>query len=126
MLGARDAGDGCGDADRERRDVFFCAARSALDEVFEMTVDANVLAPALEHLKDGAFGVSIRETNGSVLIERVDPVISTAEVAELLGVSGETVRRMADSGRLHPIKTPGGMMRFRKSRLVADLARLER
>lgn len=90
-----------------------------------MTVDASVMGPVVEHLRDGAFGVRISEDAAGVLIERVDPVLSAREVAAFIGVSDDTVRRMADKGQLHPIRTRGGMMRFRKSRLVADLSRME-
>jgi DNA-binding transcriptional MerR regulator len=49
------------------------------------------------------------------------------EVAELIGFSASTVRAMARKGLLHPLKSKGmsGSLRFRKSRLVADMARME-
>lgn len=92
-----------------------------------MTVDASILSPALEHLKEGAFGVRIRERAGEVLIERTDPVLGVDEVAEWIGLTPATIRQMAAKGLLHPIKSKGvsGSMRFRKSRLVADFKKLE-
>ncbi len=97
-----------------------------------MTVEAEdiaaIFSAALEHLKDGAFGVLIRNLPDGVLIERVDPVLSVAQVAEFLNLSEDTIRQMEDRGQLHAAKTKGrsGVLRFRKSRLVADLATLER
>lgn len=88
---------------------------------------AAVFSAALEHLKEGAFGVSIRNLPDGVLIERVDPILGAGEVAELVGFSASTVRAMAKKGLLHPLKSKGmsGSLRFRKSRLVADLKRME-
>jgi len=91
-----------------------------------MTLNSDVLDPVFAHLSEGAFGVSIVQKDGRILIERVDPILSTKAVADLIGVSGDTVRRMADRGQLHPIRTRGGMMRFRKSRLVADFSKMEK
>ncbi len=88
---------------------------------------AAVFSAALEHLKDGAFGVSIRNLPDGVLIERVDPLLNVSEVAEIIRFTPATVREMARKGLLHPIKSKGfgGSLRFRKSRLVADMKRME-
>lgn len=92
-----------------------------------MTLDASILSPALEHLKEGAFGVSITESAGCVTIERIDPMLDVDQVAELMGFNASTIRQMADKGLLHPIRSKGraGSLRFRKSRLVADFAMME-
>lgn len=92
-----------------------------------MKMNASIFANVLEHLKDGAFGVLIKDDMGGVLIERVDRAIGVEEVADLIGFTPSTIRAMARKGLLHPLKSKGlsGNMRFRKSRLIADMARLE-
>lgn len=47
-----------------------------------------------------------------------DPVYRTAQVAELLGVSDDTVRRLGDSGRL-PYRTTSGGQRVIEGRALA-------
>ena len=44
-----------------------------------------------------------------------DPLLTPAEVAELLRVHPRTVTGWALSGRLPSMKTPGGRIRFRRS-----------
>lgn len=92
-----------------------------------MTIDAATLAGSMEHLNAGALGVRICEEAGVVLIERLDPILGIEDVSELVGFVPATIRAMVRKGLLHPIRSKGrsGSMRFRKSRLIADLARLE-
>lgn len=56
--------------------------------------------------------------------ERLD--MSTAQVAQRLGVSAGTVRRWADAGHLPTYRTPGGQRRFSAERVEAFLAMLSR
>jgi excisionase family DNA binding protein len=49
------------------------------------------------------------------------PVMTIREVARLLRVSADTVRRLSDSGRLTSFNTPGGHRRFRLSHVKAFL-----
>ncbi|HQP38007.1 MAG TPA: helix-turn-helix domain-containing protein, partial [Polyangiaceae bacterium] len=42
-----------------------------------------------------------------------DRLMSTGDVAEVLGVSEATVKRWADAGTLSCIRTPGGHRKFR-------------
>lgn len=44
-----------------------------------------------------------------------EKMITTTEVAEMFGVSGQTVRRWINDGKLDAIKTPGGKLRVRAS-----------
>jgi len=92
-----------------------------------MKFDESGLEPIFAILADGAFGVSFKETEDGILIERVDPILSVAEVAKWLGWSESTIRRMEKKNLLHALKSKGrsGSLRFRKSRLVADLKRME-
>ena len=92
-----------------------------------MKLDASGLEPIFAMLADGAFGVSFKETEDGVLIERVDPVLSVAEVAKWLGWSEPVIRTMEKKNLLHALRSKGrsGSLRFRKSRLVADLNRME-
>ena len=59
-------------------------------------------------------------TNGPVSVELDVPHYKMGQAAQLLGVSTDTVRRWADSGRIKATRVPGG------SRSIdgADLARL--
>ncbi len=92
-----------------------------------MKIDDSVFAQILGYLKDGAFGVSIKEITDGILIERVDPVLTVDQVSEWMQFSPSTVRAMEKKGLLHAVKSKGasGALRFRKSRVVADLARAE-
>jgi len=49
-------------------------------------------------------------------------LLSTAQVAALVNVHPETVRRWCDSGRLRAIRLPSGVWRVRRSDLDALLA----
>ena len=72
--------------------------------------------------------VSITERpDGSIFIEKHDPVLGVDEVAKMVGFTASTVRGMARKKLLHPLKSKGlsGSLRFRKSRLLADLKRIE-
>jgi excisionase family DNA binding protein len=56
-----------------------------------------------------------------------EPLLTTKQVQELLQVSHETVRRLANSGKLPSIKTQGNHRRFLKSevnKLLQQQARL--
>jgi hypothetical protein len=102
--------------------------RYGLDEVGgKMTLDAATLTNSMEHLNAGALGVRICEEAGAVVIERLDPLIGIDEVSELVGFVPATIRSMVRKGLLHPVRSKGrsGSMRFRKSRLIADLRRIE-
>jgi len=44
-----------------------------------------------------------------------EKMITTTEVAEMFGVSGQTVRRWINDGKLDAIKTPGGKLRVKAS-----------
>jgi len=48
-----------------------------------------------------------------------DKLLTPAEVAALFNVDPKTVTRWAARGRLHPVMTPGGHRRYRKSEIVA-------
>jgi excisionase family DNA binding protein len=50
------------------------------------------------------------------------PLLTAREVADLLGVSSETVLRWTRKGELPAIKLPGGAIRFREDALEAWLA----
>jgi excisionase family DNA binding protein len=52
----------------------------------------------------------------------VSPLLTTREVAELLGVNPETVLRWTRRGELPAIRLPGGAIRFRTDALDAWLA----
>lgn len=51
------------------------------------------------------------------------PNLTPAGVAEMLGVSAETVSRWADDGVLPFFRTPGGHRRFRRSDVRSLLER---
>jgi excisionase family DNA binding protein len=48
-----------------------------------------------------------------------DRLLTPAEVAGLFGVDPRTVTRWATSGRLTPVRTPGGHRRYRRSEVLA-------
>jgi excisionase family DNA binding protein len=48
-----------------------------------------------------------------------DRLLTPAEVASLFGVDPRTVTRWATSGRLSPVRTPGGHRRYRRSEVLA-------
>jgi excisionase family DNA binding protein len=48
-----------------------------------------------------------------------DRLLSPGEAATILEVSPQTVRRLADSGRLASVKTPGGTRRYPKTEVQA-------
>jgi excisionase family DNA binding protein len=50
-----------------------------------------------------------------------DELLSAAEVAELLQVADETVRRWAAADRLPHIRYPSGQIRFRRADIEAIL-----
>lgn len=92
-----------------------------------MTLDYSVLSKAFEHLCNGAQAVDITEVDGRVRIESIDPVLTVAEVSRMLQYSPAKVRYLERIGKLHAAKGKGtgGSLRFRKSRIMADLARME-
>lgn len=49
-------------------------------------------------------------------------MLSRQQVADLLGVHYDTVRRWEDTGALTPVRTPGGRVRFHadEARKLAD------
>ena len=49
-------------------------------------------------------------------------LLTARDVAELLGVSAETVLRWTRKGKLPAIRLPGGALRFREAELEAWLA----
>ena len=51
-----------------------------------------------------------------------DRLMSTGDVAEVLGVSEATVKRWADAGTLNCIRTPGGHRKFRLRDIAMHLA----
>jgi hypothetical protein len=75
----------------------------------------------------GVYALSIREVDGGADIEIRDPIHTVESLAELLGFSEETIRNMERLGILHAIKSRGigGSLRFRQSRVYADLRRAE-
>jgi len=48
--------------------------------------------------------------------------MTTAEVAAVFGVTSKAVTRWANTGRLHPIHTPGGTRRYLRTEVDAWLA----
>jgi len=50
------------------------------------------------------------------------PLLTAREVAELLGVSAETVLRWTRRGELPAIRLPGGAIRYRETELDTWLA----
>jgi excisionase family DNA binding protein len=50
-----------------------------------------------------------------------DRMLSTGEAAAILEVSGETLRRWAEAGRITHIRMPSGQLRFRPEDLAAIL-----
>jgi excisionase family DNA binding protein len=54
--------------------------------------------------------------------EQADLLLDTAQVAEKLGVSEETVRRYARTGSIASIRLPGGTRRFKTSVIDAVIA----
>ena len=54
-------------------------------------------------------------------------LLTTSEVAELIAVSADTVRRWVDEGHLVPaFRLPGGGLRFRRSDVEAAFAITDR
>jgi len=51
-----------------------------------------------------------------------DELLTTAEVAELAGVSKITITRAVKAGRITPLRTPGGHFRFRRGDVDALLS----
>lgn len=56
-----------------------------------------------------------RRYKGAVLWRK--PLLTTGEVAKLLGMSRETVRLWCKTGKLKAIRTPGGQYRIPRSEL---------
>ena len=50
-----------------------------------------------------------------------DPVLTTGQVAELFGVTAQTVHAWTEAGKLPHFRTPGGQRRFRRSEVEALL-----
>ena len=65
------------------------------------------------------------DRGGAVAAEAVDELLPLSAVAEALGVSPSTVRRLADQGALPGTRTEGGHRRFRRSE-VQRIARERR
>lgn len=51
-----------------------------------------------------------------------DDLVTSAEAAELTGVSKMTILRAVKAGRIKPLKTPGGHFRFRRGDITALMA----
>jgi len=49
-------------------------------------------------------------------------LMTTAEVAAVFGVTSKAVTRWANTGRLHPIRTPGATRRYLRAEIDAWLA----
>ena len=92
-----------------------------------MMISREAMREVLGELRGGAFGVKITEQADCMVVEPFDPVLSIEEVAELMRLSTGRVRALVRAGVLHPFKSDGtsGTARFRKSRLLADLSKLE-
>ncbi len=75
----------------------------------------------------GVYSVSVREVEGGVDLEINDPVHTVDSLAAELKLTPATIRNMERIGILHAVKTKGrgGSMRFRLSRVYADLHRAE-
>jgi excisionase family DNA binding protein len=58
-----------------------------------------------------------RPGGGDLVLD--DRLLTPAEVAGLFGVDPRTVTRWATSGRLTPVRTPGGHRRYRRSEVLA-------
>ena len=63
-----------------------------------------------------------RTTEGLVIVESRDRLLTPGEVASLFRVDPKTVTRWAAAGRINSIRTPGGHRRFRESEVRALLA----
>lgn len=55
-----------------------------------------------------------------------EPLLTPAEVAAMFRVDAKTVTQWAKAGKLSAIRTLGGHRRYRKSEVLAALARQER
>lgn len=60
------------------------------------------------------------DTNSSDRRRSGTDLLTPGEVADMFGVDPRTVTRWANSGKLHPLRTPGGHRRYRASE-VYDL-----
>jgi len=58
-----------------------------------------------------------RTTEGLVIVESRDRLLTPGEVASLFRVDPKTVTRWAAAGRINSIRTPGGHRRFRESEI---------
>ena len=54
-----------------------------------------------------------------------DPLLTASDVAEALGVTDETVRQWAKSGKLRYVRLPSGQRRFQRSDVEAILVPVE-
>ena len=90
-------------------------------------IDKNAMREIFAELQDGAFGVKITEKSDCLIVESFDPVLSLNEVSDLMRISTGCVRGLVNRGVLHPFKSAAtsGTARFRKSRLLADLSKME-
>src|SRR5207237_2358919 len=66
--------------------------------------------------------VSFRVNSGTVfdegwvaMYEPTDQLLTTSEVASIFAVNARTVAGWARAGKIHPIRTPGGRLRFEAS-----------
>jgi len=59
---------------------------------------------------------------GKPMTDHPKRLFSTADIARLFGIDVSTVRRWADSGKLHCCKTVGGHRRFRSEQVQALIA----
>lgn len=97
-----------------------------------MTVDVKGLAAAVAAtLRDtGALAVDIHPLpDGGLRVQPIDDTyLGPQQVAEILGVSPETVCKWADRGRLTHVRGPGrrGIYRFELGQLRRDLRKLTR
>ena len=93
-----------------------------------MTFSTSALQSMASAMSErGVFSLSLREVEGGVDIEINDPIHTVESLATELKLTASTIRNMERIGILHATKTRGrgGSLRFRLSRVHADLNRAE-
>lgn len=76
-------------------------------------------------MKEDLEAMTERETMMEKYLENYPPVLSVDEVADILGVTGKTIRHLIKAGDLGSIKV-GRLIRIPKDRLVEYLGRQDR